>query len=383
MRIGMDASAVLVEAKTGVERYVSELLGALAQRLADEPGAELYAYLHAGSAYAEPALLAEVQAALPNVIWRVHAPSRGFGVALPVMAWRDGLDVLHCPMQRLPRRLVCPTVATVHDVAWRHGDPDDNSVERQQGQLGSGPTALRSVAAVIAVSADTALDAADYYGLPPERIHVVHHGINPRFRPVPDAVERVRATYGAVGYILYVGALQSRKNLVRLLQAYAQLQAAGSHDVPLLLAGRDGWGAEDVYAECRRLGLAEAVRFLGYVPDVDLPALYSAAAVVAYPSLHEGFGFPPLEAMACGAVVAASSAGALPEVVGDAALSFAPTSVPEMAMALHSALTEGALRERLRAAGLERARHFTWARAAEETLAVYRIVATSARRVAA
>ncbi|HLY27042.1 MAG TPA: glycosyltransferase family 1 protein, partial [Aggregatilineales bacterium] len=202
---------------------------------------------------------------------------------------------------------------------------------------------------------------------------VLYSGVNETFKPVGDAapLQAVRARYGLGQrpFILAVGTLQPRKNYARLIRAFAQI---GEADLALVIAGGRGWLYDEIFAEVQRLGLGPRVIFPGFVADQDLPALYSAAAVLAYPSIYEGFGLPILEAFACGTPVVSSNASCLPEVAGDAALLIDPTDVAALAEALTRALTDTALRAQLTAAGLARAQQFTWQAAAQQLLAEYR-----------
>jgi glycosyltransferase involved in cell wall biosynthesis len=178
--------------------------------------------------------------------------------------------------------------------------------------------------------------------------------------------------------VLSVGSLEPGKNRRRLIEAFASLASAFPHT--LAIAGQPAWKYEDDLSLPQRLGLTERVRFLGPVPDADLPALYSAAEAVAFPSLYEGFGLPALEAMACGAPLIASTAPALVELAGDAALLVDPYDSGAIAAALRRVLKDAELREKLRRRGLERAAQFSWRQAAEQTLAVYDQAAATRRR---
>jgi len=181
----------------------------------------------------------------------------------------------------------------------------------------------------------------------------------------------VRRRYGLEGpFLLSVGSLEPGKNRERLLQAFARLQARGLKHT-LVVAGQRAWRYEGEAPLARRLGLADSVRFLGHVPQADLPALYSAADLFVFPSLYEGFGLPALEAMACGTPVVASNVSALPEVVGDAALQVSPLDVEALADAIERLLRDDRLRADLRERGLERARQFSWEKAARRTAEVY------------
>jgi len=223
-------------------------------------------------------------------------------------------------------------------------------------------------AEVIAVSAATRDDLVRFYGAAPDRIAVVHHGLDhDRFRPIedPGALEETRRRYGIDSpYLLHVGTIHPRKNLTVILRALADLRARGL-DVCLALAGGLGWRAEEVIARG-----GEGVRWLGYVAEGDLPALMSGARALVMPSLYEGFGMPVLEAMACGIPVVCSRASSLPEVAGDAALLVDPQDDQAWACTLSRVLRDEDLRASLVSRGLKRAARFTWERCAQETLAV-------------
>ncbi|MHB9091611.1 MAG: glycosyltransferase family 4 protein, partial [Chloroflexota bacterium] len=172
-------------------------------------------------------------------------------------------------------------------------------------------------------------------------------------------------------FILTVGTLEPRKNIVRLLEAFAAVRRTGLSTC-LVHVGPRGWLYEEVYARVNQLELGNSVRFLGRVPIDDLVGLYNAAAVFAYPSLYEGFGLPPLEAMACGCPVVTSNTSSLPEVVGDAGLTVDPLSVPQLVDAISTVLVDRSLADDLRHRGLARGKTFSWERCARETVAVYR-----------
>ena len=230
---------------------------------------------------------------------------------------------------------------------------------------------------VIAISEHTKRDLIEILGIPEERIHIVYGGVDPRYRPIHDCdeISRITHKYGMpeTGYILHVGTLEPRKNLVRLVEAYAMiLDRCGDRTPPLVLAGGKGWLYEEVFQNVERLGLQQRVIFTGFVDDEDVPALLNGALFFVYPSLYEGFGIPALEAMACGVPVITSNASSLPEVVGDAGLLVDPTDTDALAAALTLLLDDPERRAALRAAGLARAALFSWERAARETLEVYK-----------
>ena len=219
-------------------------------------------------------------------------------------------------------------------------------------------------------------DVVRRVGLPENRVVVTHEGCEPRFRPVRSAAARrdVAARYGLPPrYVLAVGTLEPRKNLTTLLEAFARLRLDGEvdADLRLVLAGARGWLDEPIFATVRSLGLEDAVRFTGFVDDADLPAVYSGAALFVFPSLHEGFGLPLLEAMACGVPVVTSNISSMPEVAGDAAVLVDPRDTDGLAAAIARLLRDEALRDRLREAGIARARQFSWEATARRTLDAY------------
>jgi len=290
----------------------------------------------------------------PPVAWK-H-------LALPVALARDQRDVFHSPTGTLPLWAPCHQVVTIHDlfavveprwfaprVGWQL-----RTTQRRAARAANG---------VIAVSDCTRRDLVERLGVPASRISVVYNGVDhSRFRPAEVDAEAVARRFGVrYPFILFVGSLMPWRNAPRLLRAAARL------GLGLLFVGRDIWRSDPTERIAAENGW-DFARFAGYVADQDLPELYAAARVFAYPSLYEGFGIPPLEAMACGTPVVASTAGALPEVLGDAALLVDPLDEGALTEALRAAADDqGALRRR----GLERAAHYTWQRAATETWRVY------------
>jgi glycosyltransferase involved in cell wall biosynthesis len=226
---------------------------------------------------------------------------------------------------------------------------------------------------IIAISEPTKADIIRWLKVAPDRIDVVSCGVEQRFRPLP--AEEIRAFRQQRGlpeeFLLSVGTLEPRKNLGLLLRAYARLRTAEGSTPPLILAGAKGWMYESLYSQLEELGVRDSVRFEGYVPSEDLPLWYNAAACFVYPSLYEGFGLPPLEAMACGTPTLSSNSTSLPEVVGNAGLLLDPLDEEGWTHELARVLSTPELRRELAERGRNRARLFTWDRAAEETVRVY------------
>lgn len=361
MHIGIDAR-LWGEPRSGIGRYTRSLVEALVRLSPDERWA---LYLDRPT----PEVPAGVETrCLPwpqRLLWTLWAAPRELR-ARPV-------DVFHGVTGfELPPGGAARLVTTVHDliplrfpglVPWRHR-------WAVRALLGG---ALRRATRIIVVSEATRADLLGRYPVPAGRVHVIPEAADPRFAP-PARADRIglRDRYGLrLPYVLFVGLLEPKKNLAGLLAAVARLRARGAWgETELVIAGAPGWGPE-ARETATRLGGSGVVRFLGAVPDGDLPALYGEALAFVFPSLWEGFGLPVLEAMASGAPVIASRRGALPEVAGDAALLVEPEPEP-LADALGTVLADPALRTRLREAGLARARTFSWERTAAATLAVYR-----------
>ena len=298
---------------------------------------------------------------------------RRYGAALRRLDVLHGLEVIQ------PSPGAARQVATVFDVSPvrlpEHHTPENIALFSRK---------MRHVCAhasqVIAISEHARGELLESYPALADRVVVVPLAAQPGFGPVADpaTLAGIRRRYGipTAGYLLYVGTLEPRKNLVRLIDAYAHVRAAGGDSVPpLVLAGPRGWREGPIFDAVERWGVGRRVIFPGYVAGADLPALYSGAALFVYPSLYEGFGLPVLESMACGAPVVTSSVSALPEVAGDAALLVDPTDTGALAAAIQRLLDDQGLRDRLRTLGLLRAARYTWRRTADETLAVYRTAA--------
>ncbi len=292
---------------------------------------------------------------------------------VPVPAeWITGRgDLFYSPDFVLPPlRRHTPALLTVHDLSFlRHPDTFPEALRTYLER--AVPRSVTRADHILADSHATRRDLIELLNVPAEKITTLHLGVSTRFSPDPRPNERTRlnARYGlgAKPYILAVGTVQPRKNIRRLIEALDAL--ISTHDVSLALAGQPAWLSDPILEAA---AARDYVHVLGFVADEDLPALYRQAAVFAFPSLYEGFGLPPLEAMACGTPVVASNASSIPEAVGDAGLLIDPLDVRALTHALDRLLTDTNLRQDLRTRGLGRATEFTWARTAERWLALVR-----------
>jgi glycosyltransferase involved in cell wall biosynthesis len=370
-RVCLDLSPA-VHQHAGLGRYAQELLLALA--VTDGQNEYVVFYNNPATARVDPTLerFPKITTPLSYKPWRLSAMLAHFA-RIPQDPLFPGVDLFHATDHLLPCFWRIKSVFTLHDLIFLFHPETHKPLNRWFLTLMM-PRFLRAADAVIAVSECTKRDAIRFYGIPEEKITVIHEGVNPRFRPAsPEAIAAVRARYGLPEhFILYVGTIEPRKNLTALLEAFHHLLA--THDLRLVIVGKKGWLYEGFFRRLRELGLEDRVIFTGYVPDEDLPAIYSAADLFVFPSLYEGFGLPVLEAMACGVPVICSNTSSLPEVAGDAALLVDPTDVRALAGAMERALTdEGKWRE-MRERGLQQAARFSWDEAAAMSLKVYQDV---------
>ncbi len=375
MRILVDYTSAIAQG-AGIGRYTRSLVDALARVDHDDDFTLFSAERPSGArAFPQAPRFRSVCGPLDNrrmtILWhRLRAP-------LPIEAFTGRADVLHAPDFSLPPTFGARSVVTIHDLAFMtHPECAVPTLRAYLNRVV--PRAVRYADHIIAVSQRTSDDLVELLGVAPKRISVIHLGIDPSVRRVDD-VATLNATAARYGlrapFVLAIGTIEPRKNFARLIEAFSVARGRPGGPAQLVIAGRKGWLYDDVFAAVTRLGLGDAVRFLDYIPDGDLPRLYSLASVVAMPSLYEGFGIPVVEAMACGVPVVASSAGSLPEIVGDAGLLTAPEDVDALAEALTRAVSDEPLRAHLVARGYARARAFDWDKAARQHVEVYHAVA--------
>jgi glycosyltransferase involved in cell wall biosynthesis/ubiquinone/menaquinone biosynthesis C-methylase UbiE len=374
MKIAIDISLAVGES-AGVGSYTRGLLEGLAAIDAENEYL-LYSYLdlpqspHSAFPHAPNFSLGAVK--LGGEHWeRMWAEAE-----LPPKEAMDPVDVIHSPFFNAPKERRGSLVVTIHDIAFLRYPEFHTEANRLHCLNGTLKAALHADR-IIAVSQHTKRDLVDYFSIPEDRIRVIYEAPRKIYSQERNT-EFVRSTLERLeiyhNFILFVGSLEPRKNLKTLLLAYASYVKRYSGRELLVVAGAQGWLTDDISLFVAHLGLEERVKFLGYVQESELRVLYSAAKLFVYPSMYEGFGLPPLEAMACGAPVITSNTSSLPEAVGDAAILVDPLDSEELCHAMRTVLCDDDLRLKLRKQSFERARLFSWERAAKETLAVYQEV---------
>jgi glycosyltransferase involved in cell wall biosynthesis len=362
MLIGLDISRLAVAKRTGTEQYTWALLGALGQ-LDRHNRYRLYCNHPPASLPSLPDTFALRSILLPR-LWTHGRLSLEMIMHAP--------DVLFVPAHALPIINAPRSVVTIHDLGYIYHPEAHTFGQRVYHSVFTRLSARRATN-IIAISHATERDLQHHYRIPADKIHVVYHGVDPRFRPLRQRqVTQVLQRYGLEApYLLFVSTIQPRKNVARLIEAFARAcRVLGDRRLELVLAGRRGWLTEQIERRAGELGIADAVRFVGYVADDDLPALLNGALAYVTPSLYEGFGMTVLEAQACGTPVLASNVSALPEVVGDAGLLVDPHDVAAIANGIVQLVSDDVLRAQLRERGLHHAARWTWERTARQTLAV-------------
>jgi glycosyltransferase involved in cell wall biosynthesis len=373
MLIGIDASRAFRSLRTGTERYSLEIM----RHLLRLPAAAVHEWrLYVDDSSVDEACNAFLQScAAPVEIRRLHARPMWTHRALAREVVAQAPDLLFVPAHVIPLRFPAqlpPSVVAVHDLGYHYWPEMHTRWQRIHLEL-STRWSVSAAARVICVSQATADDVQAIYGVDRQKIAVVHEGVNVMSTV---AASNVTSTLIAVRYGLerpyacFIGTIQPRKNLARLLQAYALLLDHHAVAWDLVMAGKPGWYSESLVSLADELGLRRRVHFLGYVPDEDVGTLLADACFFCFPSLYEGFGLPVLEAQDVGVPVLTANNSSLPEVAGDAALLVDPTDVEAIADAMLRLSKDESLRQQLIAAGHENVKRFSWEKAAKETLAV-------------
>jgi len=365
---------------TGIGRYALRL----AQGVRDHPGIDAARYFSAYRWVADPEQALRANRGVAGI--RRYVPAKSFAMRAYFALRQGAFDrlarqkfrdhILHSPNYLLFEH-DGPSVTTVHDLSWMHY-PQYHPRERVEIMRRRMPRSLEIADAVITDSEFVRDEVIRTFSVDPTRVHAIALGVDEAF--VPYDAEQTRAALAGLGlehgrYLLALATLEPRKNLARLLDAYEQLDTTLRKQYPLVLAGSKGWHADRLAQRIDGLAARGEAKRLGYVPEELLPQLLAGARAMAFPSIYEGFGLPPLEAMAAGVPVVASSASSIPEVTGDAALLVAPEDTDGLRQALDRALTDAEWRDEAIARGLQRARQFSWRRCVDATVDVYRMLA--------
>jgi glycosyltransferase involved in cell wall biosynthesis len=372
VHIGISTS-VIQRGQTGVAQYMFALVRALIERgdheytlFVLEEDLDLFRFA-AGKVHIST-VAERFRPALKDIQWHQ--------TVLPGLAKCLRLDVLHVPSyRRMLWRRACPLVATIHDLAPFHIRGKYSWTRMMYGRVVV-PRLARRQDQIVAISKCTAKDVEKFCKVPRERVTVIHNGVDhQRFFP-GDVAQAKAAAARAFGlekpFFLYLARLEHPgKNHTRLIAAFNRFKAATGSAWQLALAGGEWHGASHIYQAVKESPFAKDIRCLGFVPDAFVPDLYRAADVFVYPSLFEGFGMPPIEAMACGCPVISSNRGSLDEVLGNAAACVDPEDVDALTAQLCTLSMGGALHEQMRAGGLAQARRFNWSRTAAATVSVY------------
>jgi glycosyltransferase involved in cell wall biosynthesis len=353
---------------TGIGRYTLNLARALASRLS--PGSlSLYLPRDTIALNGMPARHEIAPVPTPHELLRAAWEQ----TVVPFQVRCQQINVYHSPNYTLPLALPCPSVLTVHDLAFLRRGLHNRRLQLYLNVLAS--IAVRRASQIICVSDATEADLESRFPSSRTRTTVIYQGLDPRFeeRPAKGAVDCFRRERGLERpYVLFVGAIEPRKNLPRLIRAFEQAVAVARIPHELVICGPWGWRYGPSKDAIEASHCAERIKRIDYVPDECLQLLYTGADALAYISLLEGFGFPPLEAMAMGTPVITSNVSSMPEVVGDAGVKVDPRNVGAISRALALVLTDSTHAARMREAGFERARQFSWERCARETIDVYR-----------
>ena len=366
MRIGIDARLNAYR-EGGISEYTRHLIDSLAVL---DTASDYRILHHAGSA---ASLIPAGNFHRVNVYTPCHHRTERFVLSIEVARLR--LDLLHSPDFIPPRFGAKRTVVTVHDLNFMYY-PQFQTPDSLRYYNGNIRAAVRQADHILADSQATKDDLGNLLNVPADKVTVHTLGVNSIFQPLPgETVAEVKGRLGLPStYLLFVGTFEPRKNLLGLVNAYHALCDALSDTPPLVIAGRRGWLYESIFQKVTELGLDKRIIWLEDPAFGDLPAVYNGAAALVLPSFYEGFGLTALEAMACGIPTVVSNRGSIPEVVGDVGLMIDPDRPESLVDGLRRILTDSDLRKRSRAAGIARARTFTWARTAEIALSVYRRV---------
>ena len=371
MRIGIDATA-LPSQPVGAGNYIIQFISALAKIdidfelliFANKSKRNLFDIPDDGKLHWE--LVADMSP-MQRLIWEQ--------TLFPGLVRKTRIDLLHSLHYTQPVRLGCSSVVTIHDMTFFLFPHLHTRYKRLFFPIAI-RTSVQRADALVTISESTRQDTIRLLGVSPQKIFTTQLGVNDEFQVITDRelLAEVRQKYNLPrGFILYVGLVEPRKNIPSLIRSYKSLTDQGIKQ-RLVIVGRFGWMYQEVIEQTEKLGLKDQVQFTGYIPQDDLPIVYNLADLFVYPTRYEGFGFPALEAMACGTPVITTDISSLPEIVGDAGLLITPDDEHALTTTIAKVLSDSTLYEQLRTKGLLQAKYFTWERTSRETLKVYQRV---------
>lgn len=368
MHIGLNAHLLSLSCDyrgAGINSYIYQLLHNLGQANSG----------HCYSVFLSERRFFDKRLRLHYSRWPTHRPVIRIlweQLVQPIALRQAGVDLLHAMAFAGPLVAPCPFVVTIYDLSFLHFPAAFRPWNRWYLSYFTALSARRAQR-IIAISQSTKRDVVNMLGVPPDRIDVAYCGVDKIFHPLPVVeVTRFRKERALPDrFILFLGTLEPRKNVLQLIRAYGRWRKAEADIPKLVIAGGKGWYYDQIFAEVESLGLTGEVIFPGYVVQEELPYWYNAADLFVYPSRFEGFGLPVLEAMACGKPVVTSNVASLPEVAGDAALLVSPDDETQLLEAMQRGLNDKTLRQEMMAKGRARAATFTWANTAHKTIDAY------------
>lgn len=370
MKIGIDIRPLSIfDSKAGLYQYTYNLVSSLLAIDSHNDYSLLSSYYHGrgfrGDGRIESKFVHRFPGRLTNLILE--------RCNIPIELMMGKLDIFHGPCFFIPNHFRCKSIVTIHDMmTFRYPE----FLERKESVFYTNRiyVSVKRADAIITVSNFTKEEIVELLNIPEERIRVIYNGIASTFYPIKEKekIEQIKAKYGVKGpYLLFVGNIEPKKNIEKLIHACIELRNSSIYKYPLLVVGKKSWYFKTVWEVVQQLHAEDYSIFTDVVADDDLPYLYSGAELFILPSLFEGFGIPIIEAMACGIPVVASNRTSIPEITGDAAILIDPLNVDEMAGAMYNVLSTPLLRRQLVEKGIERAKKFSWEKTARETLKLY------------
>lgn len=369
MRIGIDIRSLILT-KAGINQYTKNIIKSLA-KIDKDNDYVLFCNVKSRYDWSGYDNIKEEVIRLPHLgrftekLWEE--------ILLPNGLSSKKIDLFHSPRFILPGKKPCKFIVTIYDLAFKRFP--QLVTKKVFNHFNNGvKSAINRADKIIAISHNTKKELINLFDARNDKIEVVYMGIGEDCRPIraESQLREIKDKYNLPEkFILFVGTIEPRKNLKRLIEAFYELKKNKSIEHSLVIAGGKGWLYDDVFETLKKLQLNQDVIFIGYIPESELPLIYNAADLFVYPSLYEGFGLPPLEAMACGVPVVTSNVSSLPEVVGDAAILIDPYDIQAIAEAIEQILQDYNLREKMIEKGFNQAKKFSWEKASRETLDLY------------